>query len=178
MSRLRAFHTKRIVRAVTMGKFLMRKMLCALVLAVVASQTVMPAFAIDNINIMSTTSGWRRQGGGAVMAYVRIPTGDNRKSDAQPRIGLKLVGGRSYDRNEVATHINNPTIVDFGFTARSLTSTWAPTLNFGHTVAWTSNPNVLPPSQRLRFMEAADWTWPIVGVASVGIGVLLAAQLD
>lgn len=131
----------------------MRKMLCALVLVIVASQTIMPAFAIDNINIMSTTSGWRKQGGGAVMAYVHIPTGDNRKSDAQPRAGVKLVMGRSYDRNEVAMHINNPTIVDFGFTGRSLTTPWAPTLNFGNTVAWTTNPDVLPPSQRERFLE-------------------------
>ncbi len=155
----------------------MRKMLCALVLAVLVGQTIMPAFAVDNLNLMSTTSGWRRQGDGAVMAYMRIPLGDNRKSDAQPRAGLKLVMGRSYDRNEIAMHVNNPTIVDIGFTGRSLNAPWAPTLNVGHTVAWTSNPNVLPPSQRLRFLDGMDWTWPVVGLATAGIGIFLATEL-
>lgn len=146
----------------------MRKMLRALVLAVLASQTIMPAFALDNINIMSTTSGWRKQGGGAVMAYVHIPTGDNRKSDAQPRAGVKLVMGRSYDRDEVETHINNPTIVDFGFTGRSFGMLWAPTLNFGNTVAWTTNPDVLPPSQRQRFVNDSAAPRPTVNLATAG----------
>lgn len=161
-----------------LGGILMRKMLRVSVLAVVVSQMIAPAFAIDNLNIMSTTSGWRRQSEGAVMAYMRVPLGDNRNSDAQPRAGLKLVGGRSYDRNEVALHLNNPTIVDIGFTGRSLTTPWAPTLNIGHTVAWTNNPDVLPPTQRLRFLEGVDWTWPVVGLATIGLGVFVASELN
>ena len=144
----------------------MRKMLRALAVAVVASQTIMPAFAADTINIMSTTSGWRRQGDGAVMAYMHIPTGDNRRSDAQPRLGVKLVMGRSTDRNEIAMRVNNPAVVDFGFTGRSLSSPWAPTLNFGQTVMWTSNPDVLPPSQRLRFLKDAPQARRVVSLAT------------
>ena len=155
----------------------MRKKICALVLTAVTSHLIAPAFAADNLNLVSANSGWRRQGDGAVMAYMRIPLGDNRKSEAQPRAGVALVAGRTYDRNEVPSHLNNPFILDIGFTGRSLTTPWAPTFNIGHTVAWTNNPDVLPPSQRLRFLEGVDWTWPVVGLATAGVGIFLAAEL-
>jgi hypothetical protein len=156
----------------------MRKMLCALVVAILASQIAVPAFAADIFNLTANNSGWRRQGDGTVMAYMRMPLGNNRKSEAQPRMGIALVAGRSYDRNEVALHLNNPVILDIGFTGRSLTSPWAPTLNIGRTVTWTNNPDVLPPAQRVRFLEGMDWTWPVVGLATVGIGIFLATELD
>lgn len=153
-------------------------MIRALVLGAIASQMIVPAFAADNLNLISSASGWRRQGDGAVMAYVRMPFGGTAKSEAQPRAGLKLVAGRSYERGEVTTHINNPTLIDIGFTGRSLRSPWAPTLNAGRTVMWTSNPNVLPPSQRQKFLGNGDLTWPIVGIATVAVGIFLATELD
>jgi hypothetical protein len=159
----------------------MRKAIIVMALAGVASQLAVPAFATpDPLNFAAGPQGWRRQGDAAVMAYIRIPVGTTKKNAASmPRAGFKLVAPRPYGRDEIASHINNPTMVDFGVTGRGFNSPWTATLNVGSTVTWASNPAALPKdSRQLNLFDGSGASWVAVGALTVAAGLGIFAIID
>lgn len=158
----------------------MKKFAAVAAVLAMAGQLVAPAYAAGAAGPLkdSTMMGWQRTSEAAAMAYIKMPFQKSNTLRGQPRAGLMITSPRNYRAGTPVMHASGSGIVDLGITGQGLRTPWNASLLVQDRVAWTSNPETLPPNTKNLFESGTSWV--VVGLVSAGIigGVILLSERD